>query len=441
MERGEITRLMIFVPPRHGKSELASRRFPAWYVGRNPEKQIIAASYGQDLATDFGRTVRNVIASQEFRVTFGAVELAPDSTAANRWHTSHGGSYVAAGVGSAITGRGADLLVIDDPVKNREDADSEVIRNHTWDWYRSTAYTRLMPGGAIVLIQTRWHDDDLAGRLLGNEGGDTWTVIDLPAVTDQGNALWPEWYDLEALTSIQNNIGPREWSALYQQQPVPDRGDFFQSDWIRYYTGDTPDVRYLNIYGASDYAVTDKGGDYTVHGVMGIDPDANIYLLDWWREQASSSVWVDAVLDMMVKWEPLYWAEETGQIISSIGPFLTLRMNEKNIVCQRRQYSSARDKATRARSIQARMSMGKVMLPRSAPWTTALAQELLRFPTGRHDDQVDVLSLFGRILDDVRPGRGPKPKQASRGRTLADIDREERQNRAGIRGVRQAYYA
>jgi predicted phage terminase large subunit-like protein len=428
---GASKRLMIFMPPRHGKSELASKRFPAWYIGQYPDREIICASYAQELANEFGRNVRNTIGSQEFRAVFGNVELAPDSSAANRWHTSYGGSYVAAGVGGAITGRGADLLVIDDPIKNREDADSEIYRDRVWDWYRSTAYTRLMPGGAIVLIQTRWHDDDLAGRLLQaqEDGGDQWEVIELEAIAD-GKALWPEWYDLDALEGIRNTIGPREWSALYQQQPTPDEGDFFKKAWIRTYQ-EAPSKDLLTIYGASDYAVTADDGDYTVHGVIGVDGDDNIFLLDWWRGQTESHEWVEAVIDMMERWKPRQWGEENGQIIKSIGPFLQQRMHERRVYCHREQYASAADKPTRARSIQARMAMGKVYFP-TAEWSLPLKDELLRFPTGRHDDQVDVLSLMGRMLDVMVAGKVVKSKENRRGMTGADLDRRERLAKLGI---------
>src|ERR1043165_1575588 len=190
VERGEIKRLMILMPPRHGKSELASRRFPAWFIGRNSGKQIIAASYNSDLANDFGREVRNIVQSPEFLALFNAA-LSEDSRAANRWHTNEGGMYVAAGVGTAVTGRGADILLIDDPFKDREEADSELRRQRVWDWYTSTAYTRLMPGGAIVLINTRWHDDDLSGRLIEaqGDGGDQWDILSLPAINERDEAL------------------------------------------------------------------------------------------------------------------------------------------------------------------------------------------------------------------------------------------------------------
>ncbi|MCP5086479.1 MAG: phage terminase large subunit [Rhodobacteraceae bacterium] len=407
IERGEIDRLMIFMPPRHGKSELGSRRFPAWYLGRNPDKSVIAASYNSDLATDFGREVRNIVNAPEYRCVFDTT-LAVDSKAANRWHTDVGGVYVAAGVGTAVTGRGADVFLIDDPVKDREEADSEIKRQRVWDWYTSTAYTRLAPSGAIVLIQTRWHEDDLAGRLLESQdaGGDQWEVLDLPAIDAQGSALWPERYGMPALDRIKAAIGPRDWTALYQQRPAPDEGLYFKRDWIQYYD-ELP--AHLHKYGASDYAVTADGGDWTVHGVAGVDQDDNLYLLDWWRGQTDSDVWIENVIDLMRRHKPLQWGEENGQIIKSVGPFLTQRMNEHRVYCSREQYASAADKPTRARSFQARMSMGKVWLPRpeNKPWVADLISELLTFPAGKDDDQVDVLSLFGRMLDEMVGGTGP----------------------------------
>jgi hypothetical protein len=196
VERGEIKRLMILMPPRHGKSELASRRFPAFYIGRNPGKQIIAASYNSDLANDFGREVRNIVAGPEFGALF-QTSLAPDSSAANRWHTGHGGMYVAAGVGTAITGRGADVLLIDDPFKDREEADSELRRQRVWDWYTSTAYTRLMPGGAIVVINTRWHDDDLSGKLMAEADNGACRRLTRPGLCGLSGIRWNGWSRFE----------------------------------------------------------------------------------------------------------------------------------------------------------------------------------------------------------------------------------------------------
>lgn len=407
LERGDIDRLMITMPPRHGKSELASRRFPAWFMGRHPAKSVIAASYNSDLATDFGRQVRNIVASPEYGRLF-ETRLADDSRAANRWNTEAGGSYVAAGVGTAITGRGADVLLIDDPLKDRDEADSELQRNKVWDWYTSTAYTRLAPKGRIVVIQTRWHEDDLAGRLIDEQkrGGDEWTVLDLPAITSDGKALWPEFYPLDVLERYRSVLPARDWSALYQQRPTPEEGAYYKREWFRYYD-ERPAA--LRIYGASDYAVTDGDGDYTVHVVVGIDPKDNIYVLDLWRGQTASDTWVQAWLDMVKQYKPMMWVEEQGQIIKSIGPFLDRRQREERVYCRREQVASAADKPTRSRSFQARTSMGKVYLPAKASWLAAFEAELLTFPAGKHDDQVDAIGLVGRMLDELIPATVPKP--------------------------------
>jgi len=397
VERGELDRLMIFMPPRHGKSELASRRFPAWFLGRNPGKQIIAASYNSDLSSDFGREVRNIVADPLYANVFDTT-LAADSKAANRWHTGAGGSYVSAGVGTAITGRGAHVALLDDPIKDRQEADSELVRNTVWKWYTSTLYTRLMPRGAIVLIQTRWHDDDLAGRLLNAERGDRWEVLELPAL-DDGQALWPEWYPLEALERIRAAIGERDWSALYQQRPQPDEGTYFQRNWFKWY--DTPPEQ-LRQYGASDYAVTDGGGDYTEHGIFGVDPAEDIYVLDWWNGQAAADEWIDAKCDLILKHQPLLWGGEAGVIRKSVEPFMVKRMRERRAYCRVEWLASVHDKPARARSFQARAAMGKVHLPNNELGHRLLDQ-LLRFPAGSHDDAVDVCGLFGRMLDQVIP--------------------------------------
>jgi len=406
VERGEIDRLMINMPPRHGKSELASRRFPAWFLGRHPTKSIIAASYNSDLASDFGRQVRNIVSSGEYTPLFQTA-LAEDSRAANRWNTSQGGSYVAAGVGTAITGRGADVFLIDDPIKDRQEADSETQRQTVWDWYTSTAYTRLAPGGRIIVIQTRWHEDDLSGKLLAEQarGGDKWDVLELPAINDHGEALWPDFYDLAALERIRTVLPARDWSALYQQRPAPDEGDYFKREWFRFYNT-VP--HHLRTYGASDYAVTAKGGDYTVHVIAGVDPDDNLYILDVWRAQSESHVWVDAFIDLVAKHKPLNWGEETGQIIKSLGPFIDKRMRERRVYCRREQMASVADKPTRARSFQARAAMGKVYLPHNAPWVADVLGEMLNFPVGKHDDAVDALGLIGRMLDTMSSGRATR---------------------------------
>lgn len=415
VERGEIDRLMIFMPPRHGKSELASKRFPAWCLGRKPTRQIIAASYNSDLANDFGRNVRNIVAEPEFAQVFPNVSLAADSQAANRMNTNHGGAYVAAGVGTAVTGRGAHIALIDDPFKDREEADSERRRELVWDWYRSTLYTRLMPGGAIVLIQTRWHEDDLAGRILEQEASQ-WNVLELPAIDDAGAALWPEWYNETALARIKATVGPREWSALYQQRPQPDEGTFFRREWFREWDR-LPNLRY---YGTSDYAVTDGGGDYTVHRVWGVDPAGDIYRVDGWRAQTASDEWIERKLDLIAKWKPLAWFGEGGVIQKAVEPMLRRRMRERNVHCRLEWLPSVADKPTRARSFQAMAATGRVHFEPGADLS-----EFLVFPAGKHDDDVDTASLIGRAIDQAHPAIVRTKQKAGPGdRWAKALDRE-----------------
>lgn len=434
VERGEIKRLMITMPPRHGKSMLASEFFPAWYLGRNPDHYVVTATYAQELADDFGRKVKNQIEDAAFQAIFPGVGLADDSKSAKRFHIeghqggyehslSQRGAFYAVGVGGPLTGRGAHLLLIDDPVKNREDAESEIIRKKTKDWYTSTAYTRLMPGGRVIVIQTRWHEDDLCGWLQAEHGHEGWTVLNLPAIDKVGEALWPEQYDLATLEQIRRAIGPRDWSALYQQEPSPETGDYFKREWL--HTVDRlPPRDHMLIYGGSDYAVTADGGDYTVHVVVGLDPEGRMYLLDLWRGQSSSDVWVDAFCDLVTKWKPIGWAEETGQIKSGVGPFLVKRMMEKEAYVAREAFPTRGDKAIRAQSIRGRMAMSGLYVPRDAPWLAGLISEMMSFPVGVHDDQVDALGLVGQLLDRMSAGTKPakeQPQKAIVGATLDDM--------------------
>lgn len=434
VERGDIKRLMITMPPRHGKSMLASEFFPAWYIGRNPDHYVVTATYAQELADDFGRKVKNQIEDDAYKAIFPGVSLADDSKSAKRFHIdgnvggyehsiSQRGAFYAVGVGGPLTGRGAHLLLIDDPVKNREDAESEVIRKKTKDWYTSTAYTRLMPGGRIVIIQTRWHEDDLAGWLQTEHGHEGWTILDLPAINEAGEALWPEQYDIEALEKIKRALPPRDWSALYQQKPSPETGDYFKREWI--HTADIlPPRETMLVYGGSDYAVTANGGDYTVHVVVGIDSDGRMWLLDLWRGQASSDVWVDAFCDLVTKWKPIGWAEETGQIKSGVGPFLIKRMMERAAYVARESFPTRGDKAVRAQSIRGRMAMNGLWVKSDAPFLSDLISEMMSFPVGVHDDQVDALGLVGQLMDRMSAGSKPKEEEPTRaivGETLEEM--------------------
>lgn len=407
VERGEIDRLMIFAPPRHGKSEIVSLRFPAWYLGKHPDHQVITVSYSDELAGDFGRKVRNLIADDEYKRYFEGIELAADSKAAGRWHTNKGGSYVSTGILGSVTGRGANILIVDDPFKNREEADSERIRDKVASVYQSDLQSRLMPGGAIVIMHTRWHEMDLAGRLLEAQatGGDKWHVISLPAIIDEHTpnerALWPDWFSLDEMKRRRENTDPRTWIALYQQAPQAEQGTFFQRDWFeRYKFGDEP--KEIAIYCTADFAVTDGDGDYTEIGVWGVDSEGRLFALAWWYGQTTSDVWIEKLIDMFERYRPYAFFGEGGVIRRAIEPMLIRRMRERKTFCRLEWLTSITDKPTRARGLQARASMRTVLIP-SCSWGDRFIDQCVRFPAGRNDDAVDTGSLITRALDQAHP--------------------------------------
>jgi hypothetical protein len=277
--QGLIKNLAVFMPPGSAKSTYCSILFPPWLFAIFPSRSIVAASHTLELGEKWGRRIRNLI--QEHHTTLG-IELAADSQAAGRWALASKGEYLAAGVGSAITGYRADLGIIDDPVKSREDADSKIMRDRAWEWYKSDFRTRLKPSGSTILIQNRWHEDDLAGRILSemDRGYDQWEIISLPAEALEDDALGRApgemlWGDdtygyARHLQHEKETQPPRNWAALFQQNPVPDTGNYFEEQWLRPYS-EMPPIENLHVYGASDFAVTSTGGDYTVHLVVGID--------------------------------------------------------------------------------------------------------------------------------------------------------------------------
>jgi predicted phage terminase large subunit-like protein len=400
VERGECQRLMVLMPPGSAKSTYASVVYPAWFFGRHPQSAIIACSHTEELASRFGRRVRNLVASEAHRNVFG-VGVAADRKSVGEWEVEAGGEYFAAGVGGSITGRRADLGIIDDPVRGREDADSERARETAWQWYVNDFLPRLKPGASQIVIMTRWHEDDLGGRLLEREAN-AWRVIELPmeALPSDplgravGERLWPDWFTPEMIETAKRD--PRAWNALYQQRPVVEEGDYFKLEWFSNYRHLPPA---MTIYGASDYAVTEGGGDYTEHGVFGVDPLGNLYILDWWRGQTAPDVWVDRQCDLILRHKPVCWFGEKGVIEKAVRPYLRHRMNERRAYCRIEWLPSSADKTARARSFQAICAMGKVLLPVAAPWLAELVGQLTRFPAGKYDDGVDVCSLIGRGLE------------------------------------------
>lgn len=404
------------MPPGSAKSTYASVLFPSWVMPRE-NWNVLAASHTTELAEKWGRRVRNLIS--EHALTLNA-HLAQDSQAAGRWALDSGAEYYAAGVGTGIAGFRAKLGLIDDPIRSRQDADSELIRERIWDWYINDFCTRLVPGARKVLIQTRWHEDDLAGRALNHE---PWHVIELPAEAVENDPLGRKpgeflWSDGDygyggQLAELKRITPARTWSALYQQRPAPEDGDYFKADWLKPYDK-APDRSTMRIYGASDYAVTSDGGDYTVHVVIGVDPEGRMYLLDLWRAQVASDVWIEAFCNLVIKWKPLEWAEETGQIKASLGPFIDRRQRERKAYVKRTQFPTRGDKSIRAQSIRGRMALESLFVNQQASYFADFRAELLSFPAGKHDDQVDALGLIGQLLDRIQPGVHARPTEKPR---------------------------
>jgi predicted phage terminase large subunit-like protein len=410
--RGEIERLAVFMPPGSAKSTYASILFPPWLLAQIPTAQLLAASHTTELAERWGRRVRNLIS--ENRSILG-LEPTEDNQAAGRWALKTGGEYMAAGAMTGIAGFRALFGLIDDPIRSRQDADSMLVRDRLWDWYLNDFRPRLIPRARQILIQTRWHEDDLAGRCLNHQH---WEVLSLPALAKTDDALGrrpgePLWGDDdygygEQLLGLQNTTPPRVWSALYQQEPTPDEGDYFKEEWLRP-IDIMPNPKFLRIYGASDYAVTQDGGDYTVHVIFGVDHLNNLFLLDVWRAQTSAEKWVEAFCDLVQKYRPLEWAEELGQIRSGIGPFRDKRMHQRRCHVNCTAFPTRGDKAVRARSIQGRVALDGLFYPKNATWAADWLAEVLNFPASKHDDQVDAMGLGGQLLDIMVSGRADKP--------------------------------
>ncbi len=381
-------------------------------MGRNAQHSILGASNTTELAETFSRRVRNIVAGQAYRAVFG-LAIADDAGGAGHWENTQGGEFFAAGVGSAIAGRRADLGLIDDPIRTREEADSERIRQKHWEWYLNDFLPRLKPNARQILIQTRWHEDDLGGRILERERAQ-WRIISLPMLAGAddaigrapGERLWPEWFTDDMISTARQDT--RSWNALYQQDPVPDEGDYFKRENLSEYDNAPTNLR---IYGASDYAVTEGSGDYTEHGICGTDQNMNLYILDWWFGQTQADAWIERQCDLIVQHKPLIWFGEAGPIRRAIEPFLSRRMQERNAYCRIEWMPSINDKVIRARAIQALASVKSIIFPKHAPWREHVEKQMMQFPAGKYDDAVDVLSLIGRGLEHVRPATKPQPRR------------------------------
>lgn len=421
--------LMLLLPPGSAKSTYVDVVFVPWFMATHKRKNVILASYATNIARKQGRRARQLIRSKAFTNLFPEIGLSQASSAADEWALTTGGEYMAGGLLSGLTGNRAALGIVDDPIAGREEAESETIRNKSWDAYIDDFCSRLIPGAPQIFITTRWHEDDPAGRILptdwaGESGvfdgrdGRRWKVVCLPAICNRpddplgrsvGETLWPEWFSLEHWKPFQKNT--RTWSSLYQQRPTPDEGTYFKREWFKRFNKEHRPAR-LYLYGTSDYAVTEGGGDYTVHRIWGVDPGGDLWLLDGWRGQETPDVWIERQIDLLLAYKPYAWFGEGGVIAKAIEPILRRRMMTRKAYGRLEWLPSIADKPTRARAFQAYASMGKIHIVEGLDGDLIL-DEYLRFPAGRNDDEVDNGSLMGRALDMAHPAiavnDGPPP--------------------------------
>lgn len=441
VEEGAIPNLMVLMPPGSAKSIYCDVVFIPWLMARKARRSVILASYASDIAEKQGRRARQLINSRSFLNLMG-MGLQGDQKAAHQWALTNGSEFMAGGLTSGLTGNRAALGVLDDPVKGREDAESERSRTKTWDAYTDDFCSRLLPGAPQVLIQTRWHEDDVAGRILpqkwdGESGlfegrdGRTWKVLCLPAIADRtddplgraiGETLWPEWFSAEHWRPFQQYR--RTWTSLYQQKPAPQEGTFFQRPWFRRYrNGSEP--KHLNRYVSSDHAPAgQENSDYNCVRVWGVDADGDLYMLDGFREQCTLDVLGDKVVGnkkppkgapiegLLRRHRPFAWFPEDDNNWKAAAPFITRQMREQGNYVRIEPISPhGSDKPTKAQSFQAMASSGRVWIP-EGPEGDEVIEQYLKFPAGTHDDEVDAASVIGRALDDAHPAIVPVKEAA-----------------------------
>jgi predicted phage terminase large subunit-like protein len=385
----------------------------------------------------FSRKVREILREPDYSAIFPGTQLDPDSQGATAWKTVKGGGFTPAGVGGGITGKGAHILVVDDPIKNQEEADSILVRDNLESWFQSTAYTRLSPGGGVLIIETWWNDDDLAGRLQAlarrDPTADQYEIVKYPALAEAyefrnsetlemrhekekplivapwelmrspGEALHPARYDADALVRIKANLSPRVWSALYQQNPVPDEGMYFKKEYFKY-TTNPPDPVGCYIYTAWDWAVgTKTQNDWTVGATLLQDASDNLYVLEVLRFKGDTFIIAEAVVDVALRWGTIGGSTytvgfEDGQIWKAIEPVVMKRFKERHVYPSYELLKPLTDKLARARPLQGRMQQGKVIFPEGMAWMKDVELELLRFPAGAHDDIVDALAWVAQLV-------------------------------------------
>jgi len=404
IERGEKDRICVNIPPRHGKSQLVSIMFPAWFLGRNPDKKVMMVSHTTDLAVDFGRKVRNLINTDEYRSIFPTVALAQDSKSAGRWNTNVGGEYYACGIGSALAGRGAHLLLVDDPHSEQDviNGNFEVF-DKAYEWFTFGARTRLMPAGKVAIIQTRWHMDDLTGRVVRdmgqNERSDQYEVVEFPAILDTTDKktgkpvqkpLWPEFFDLDALERTKASMPAFQWNAQYQQQPTAEEAALIKREWWNEWTKETPPVCEYVIMSLDAAAETHNRADYTALTTWGVfmneeESAYHIILLNSIKQRLEFPELKNLAMEEYADWEPDAFIVEK----KSAGTALYQEMRRMGLPVQ--EYTPHRgsgDKLARLNSVADIVASGMVWVPQTR-WAEEVVEEIAGFPFMSHDDLVD----------------------------------------------------
>ena len=445
VEDGSVPNLMVLMPPGSAKSTYSDVVFVPWFMARKPRRNVILASYASDIAKKQGRRARQLIQSKSFG-NLMQVGLKDDQKAADEWALTNGSEYMSGGLLSGLTGNRGALGILDDPIKGRRDAESETIRASTWDAYINDFCSRLIPGAPQVMILTRWHEDDPAGRILpegwdGESGwfngrdGRKWYVICLPAIADRkddplgrkvGETLWPEWFSLDHWAPFKKDA--RAWNSLYQQKPTAQEGTFFKREWFRRYTPEQLPAN-LHKYITSDHAPAgQENSDYTCVRVWGVCPQGDIYLLDGFRHQETLDKTADRVLGvkkenkrgLIQRHKPFAWFPEDDNNWKAAAGFITRMMREQNVHCRIEPISPhGSDKQTKAQPFQAMAASGRVWLP-VGPEGDDVLEQYLKFPAGKNDDEVDAGALIGRALDMAHPAIAQHTEDAPKKRDIWD---------------------
>jgi len=395
--RGELKRLIINMPPRHTKSEFASYLLPAWFLGNFPEKKIIQTAHTAELSVGFGRKVRNLVDSDDYKQVFPALGLRADSKAAGRWSTTQGGEYFAIGVGGAVTGKGADLLIIDDPHSEQEGQSADPgVFDKVYEWYTSGPRQRLQPGGAIIVVMTRWHKRDLTGQIIKSSvqraGTDEWEVIEFPAIMPSGKSLWPQFWPLEELESLRNELPAPKWNAQYQQNPTSEEGALVKREWWREWDSDVPPECEFIIQSWDTAFLKTQRSDFSACTTWGVfyHPDdvgtmqANIILLDAHKERLEFPELKKKAYEFYGYWEPDACIVEA----KAAGTPLIFELRAMGIPVAEYTPSRGNDKISRVNAVSDLFASGNVWRPNTR-FAEEVVEEFAAFPAGEHDDLVD----------------------------------------------------